>query len=241
MSGRVSLVGAGPGAPDLLTERARERLAAADVVFHDGLVPRSIVALAHSARRISVARRAGPKPMTQDDVTRRLIASARSGHRVVRLKSGDPFVFGRGGEEMDALARAGIDVEIVPGLTSAVAAPALAGIPITRRGMASAVVLLSGHDAAALAGIVSALTPASVTLVILMGLAQRAAIRGALIAGRWPAATPAAVIVNASRRSQRTWRGTVGTLADRALGRGRRAPGVIVIGAVAGRTHGRSR
>lgn len=241
MSGFVSIVGAGPGAADLLTRRALDRLASADVVYHDGLVPRGIVALARSARRISVARRAGAKTLTQEDVNARLIASARSGERVVRLKCGDPFVFARGGEEVAALTRAGIDFEIVPGLTSAIAAPGLAGIPVTQRGLASSVIVLSGHDPAALAEVVAGLKPATTTLLILMGLARRREIRDVLLAHGWPASTPAAIVIDASRRSQRLWRGLVRSLATRSFAGAFRAPGVIVVGAVAGRHNGRSR
>lgn len=237
MTGFVSLVGAGPGDPDLLTRRALRRLEAADVVYYDGLVPAAIVDLAEKAQRISVARRCGPKALTQGDVNRLLIASAREGQRVVRLKCGDPLVFARGGEEADALAHAGVPFEIVPGLTTAIAAPALAGIPLTERGTASVLVVVSGHDGTAFASTIAGLTPATVTLVILMGVARRLDIGVELRRCGWPAATPAAIITNASHRTQRIWRGPLEALGDRgnaAAG----APGVIVIGDVTRRTHG---
>ena len=235
--GFVSLVGAGPGDPDLLTRRAWQRLEDADVVFHDGLVPAAIVRLARSARHISVARRCGPKRLTQAEVNQQLIAAARDGQRVVRLKSGDPLVFARGGEEAEALALARVPFEIVPGLTTAIAAPALAGIPLTERGVASVLVVVSGHSDTAFAATIQRLAPGSVTLVILMGMAHRRDIRAALRRAGWAGETPAAIITNASRRSQRVWRGSL-------AGLGRRdpvpagAPGVIVVGDVAGRTHG---
>ncbi len=130
-TGHVSLVGAGPGDPELLTLRALRRLRAADLVLNDALVPAALVELAPQARRFFVGKRAGRHSIEQDTIHRLMIRAARRGDRVVRLKCGDPFVFGRGGEEALALAEAGIPFEIVPGLSSALAAPALAGIPVT--------------------------------------------------------------------------------------------------------------
>ncbi|MCE9575415.1 MAG: uroporphyrinogen-III C-methyltransferase, partial [Deltaproteobacteria bacterium] len=129
--GHVSLVGAGPGDPELLTLRALRRLREADLVLNDALVPTALVELAPQARRFFVGKRAGRHSIEQDTIHRLMIRAARRGDRVVRLKCGDPFVFGRGGEEALALADAGIPFEIVPGLSSALAAPALAGIPVT--------------------------------------------------------------------------------------------------------------
>ena len=230
--GFVSLVGAGPGDPDLLTYRAIQRLQAADLVLYDGLVPRPILRLATSAECVSVSKRAGRRTRSQADVTQRMITAARGGHVVVRLKSGDPFVLGRGGEEVLALAEAGIPFEIVPGVTSATAAPALAGIPVTHRGLSSGFVVVSGHAPAAYERLVLSLAPGSATLVILMGLAERARIAARLLAGGWRAETPAAVITNASQPGQRVWTGTLGTL-DRDLGaESARDAGVIVIGDV---------
>jgi uroporphyrin-III C-methyltransferase/precorrin-2 dehydrogenase/sirohydrochlorin ferrochelatase len=230
--GFASLVGAGPGDPGLLTVRAVERLRAADVVFHDGLVPEAVVDLATAARHVSVARRAGDKDLTQDAVNAMMIDAARRGLRVVRLKSGDPFVFGRGGEEARALAAAGVPFDVVPGVSAALAAPALAGIPVTHRGLASGFLVLSGHAPAAYVPLLSALAPDSVTVVVLMGLAERAGIRAALGAAGWNPATPAAVVTNASHPDQQVWTGTLDE-----LDRGRDiAPideaGVIVIGPV---------
>src|SRR5215208_1077336 len=176
MTGRVSLVGAGPGDPELLTLRAVRRLREADLVLYDALVPTEILAFASRARRFYVGKRAGRASIEQDAINRLMIREARRGHRVVRLKCGDPFVFGRGGEEALALAAAGIACEVVPGVTSALAAPLLAGIPVTHRGLASAFLVVSGHAESAYGPVLRSLAPGSATVVILMGLANRAAI-----------------------------------------------------------------
>jgi uroporphyrin-III C-methyltransferase len=228
----VSLVGAGPGDPDLLTYRAIQRLQSADLVLYDGLVPRPILRLATSAVCVSVSKRAGRSTLTQAEVTDRMIAAARRGQFVVRLKSGDPFVLGRGGEEALALARAGVPCEVVPGVTTATSAPALAGIPVTHRGVASAFAVVSGHAPSAYERLVSSIAPGGVTLVVLMGMAERTRIAARLIAGGWPGATPAAIIVNASQPGQRVWTGTLATLGHEREGDGREDPGVIVIGDV---------
>jgi uroporphyrin-III C-methyltransferase/precorrin-2 dehydrogenase/sirohydrochlorin ferrochelatase len=230
--GFASLVGAGPGDPDLLTWRAIQRLQSADLVLYDGLVPRDIVRLATSAECVSVSKRAGRSTLSQEAVSDRMIAAARRGQLVVRLKSGDPFVLGRGGEEALALARAGVPFEVVPGVTTATSAPALAGIPVTHRGVASAFVVVSGHAAAAYVPIVRSLPPGAATLVVLMGMAERARLAAHLTAAGWPAATPAAIIVNASQPGQRVWTGTIATLGHEREGDGREDPGVIVIGEV---------
>ena len=150
MTGFVSLVGAGPGDPELLTIKAARRLNEADLVLHDALVSPEILALAPKARAFDVGKRARRKSTPQDVIHRIMIHAARRGQRVVRLKGGDPFVLGRGGEEALALAAAGIPFEVIPGLSSAVAAPALAGIPVTHRGLTSGFMVVSGHAAAVL-------------------------------------------------------------------------------------------
>jgi uroporphyrin-III C-methyltransferase len=231
-AGFVSLVGAGPGDPDLLTYRAIQRLLAADLVLYDGLVPPSIVRLAASARHISVSKRAGAKTITQDEVSDLLVAAARRGERVVRLKSGDPFVLGRGGEEVAALAAAGVPFEVVPGVTSAVAAPALAGIPLTHRGVASGFVVVSGHAPNAYATLLGSLAPGSATVVVLMGMVQRAAIARFLVDAGWPKAMPAAIVACASQPDERVWVGSIGDLGADGLVVDRDEPGVIVIGDV---------
>jgi uroporphyrin-III C-methyltransferase len=232
-AGLVSLVGAGPGNPDLLTLRAFQRLRDADVVYHDGLVPDAIVRIAARARRVSVARRAGVKTLTEQDVIDRLVASARDGRRVVRLKAGDPFVFGRGGEEVAALAEAGVPFEVVPGISAVTAAPALAGIPLTLRGVASSFVVVSGHASSAFSPVLGVLAPASTSIVVLMGLRERQAIAACLRQAGWQPSTPAAVVINASQPGQRVWRGRLGELGHDIGDLSPADAGVIVIGEVA--------
>jgi uroporphyrin-III C-methyltransferase/precorrin-2 dehydrogenase/sirohydrochlorin ferrochelatase len=228
MTGFVSLVGAGPGDPDLLTLRAVDRLRAADLVLYDALVDRAALRHAPQARWAYVGKRAGRHSIEQETIERVMIRRARRGERVVRLKSGDPVVFGRGGEEALALAAAGVPCEIVPGVSAAVAAPALSGIPVTHRGLASAFVVVSGHAEEAYGPVLRSLEPSSATLVILMGIATRAATARMLLSRGWSADTPVAILFSASRPDAFTWRGTLGTAATApATG----APGVIVIGA----------
>ncbi|MCA9678580.1 MAG: uroporphyrinogen-III C-methyltransferase, partial [Myxococcales bacterium] len=231
--GLVSLVGAGPGDPELLTRRALDRLGRADLILNDALVPDELVALAPQARRFYVGKRAGRHSIDQDGIHRLMIRAARRGDRVVRLKCGDPFVFGRGGEEALALQAAGVPFEIVPGVTSAIAGPALAGIPVTHRGLASGFVVVSGHAESAYAPILGSLAPAAATVVVLMGLTTRGALAGFLIARGWDAATPAAVVLGASHDGAATWTGRLDGLAAAALPPGE-LPGLLVIGAVAG-------
>jgi uroporphyrin-III C-methyltransferase len=231
--GRVSLVGAGPGDPGLLTRTAVARLRAADLVLYDALVDDRILRLARRAQRFYVGKRAGRHAMSQAAIEALLIRAARRGKRVVRLKGGDPFVFGRGGEEALALQRAGVACEVVPGISSAIAAPGAAGIPVTHRGLASAFLVVSGHDEEAFAAAVAALRPNLVTLVVLMGLGRSAAIASRLIDGGWPRGTPAAVIVDATRPEQQVWRGTLDALAAEAATIEPAGAGTIVIGEVA--------
>jgi uroporphyrin-III C-methyltransferase/precorrin-2 dehydrogenase/sirohydrochlorin ferrochelatase len=231
-AGFVSLVGAGPGDPDLVTFRGIQRLREADLVLYDGLVSRQIVRLAETAERVSVARRAGPKALAHAKVIEWMIAAARRGLRVVRLKAGDPFVLGRGGEEALALAKAGVPFEVIPGVSSALAAPALAGIPITHRGLASGFVVVSGHAPDAYRPLLSSLAPESATVVVLMGGAERAGIRRCLIAAGWRPTTPAAVVANASQPGQRVWLGTLDRLEAAGSVVEAGDAGVIVIGPV---------
>src|SRR4029077_1300135 len=144
--GHVSLVGAGPGDPELLTRKALLRLRRADLVLYDALVDARVLAVARRGQRFFVGKRAGRQALTQEAIHGVMIRAARRGRRVVRLKGGDPFVFGRGGEEMLALQDAGVAFDVVPGVTSALAAPALARIPLTHRGVSSALLVVSGHD-----------------------------------------------------------------------------------------------
>jgi len=230
--GHVSLVGAGPGDPGLLTRTAIARLRAADLVLYDALIDKRILRYARRAQRFFVGKRAGRHAMTQEAIHALMIRAARRGRRVVRLKGGDPFVFGRGGEEALALQHAGIAYDVVPGVTSAVAAPAAAGIPLTHRGVASAFLVVSGHEDEAFASAIAQLRPNGVTVVVLMGLARSAAIARRLIDRGWSPATPAAVIVDASKPQQQVWRGTVGLLAADAVDIDARGAGTIVIGDV---------
>src|ERR671929_1335514 len=164
--GFVSLVGAGPGDPELLTLRAVARLREADLVLYDALAGREALHLAPHARWFYVGKRARRRSIAQESIERLMIQAARRGERVVRLKCGDPFVLGRGGEEALALARAGVAYEVVPGVSSAIAAPALAGIPVTHRGLASGFAVLSGHSPEAYEPALSTLAPGSLTLVV---------------------------------------------------------------------------
>ena len=232
MKGHVSLVGAGPGDPALLTRAAIARLRAAEFVLYDALVDDRILRYARRARRLFVGKRAGRHAMTQTAIHALMIRAARRGRRVVRLKGGDPFVFGRGGEEALALQHAGISYDVVPGISSAIAAPAAAGIPVTHRGVASAFLVVSGHEAEAFASAIAQLQPNGVTVVVLMGLGRSAAIACDLIDRGWSRGTPAAVIVDASRAKQQVWRGTLEQLAAEESVMDTSGAGTIVIGDV---------
>ncbi|HET6956849.1 MAG TPA: uroporphyrinogen-III C-methyltransferase, partial [Vicinamibacterales bacterium] len=233
--GRVALVGAGPGDPGLLTRKAIAKLRAADLVLYDALIDEKILRYARHAQRFFVGKRQGRHALTQDKINALMIRAARRGRRVVRLKGGDPFVLGRGGEEALALASAGVSFDVVPGVTSAIAAPALAGIPVTHRGLASSFLVVSGHDEDTFAAATAALTPGATTLIILMGVARSAALAQHLLSRGWPGGTPAALVVDGSRPAQQAWRGT---LDDLALKRAtidssdRSSPGTIVVGEV---------
>jgi uroporphyrin-III C-methyltransferase/precorrin-2 dehydrogenase/sirohydrochlorin ferrochelatase len=170
--------------------------------------------------------------MSQQTINGLMIRAARRGKRVVRLKGGDPFVFGRGGEEALALQAAGISVDVVPGVTSAVAAPALAGIPVTHRGVSSAFLVVGGHDLNAFASAVDNVAPNDLTLVVLMGVGRRAALARRLVERGWHGSTPAAIVVDASRATQTVWRGTLEDLAAERVDIDQDGPGTMVIGQV---------
>jgi len=234
--GSVSLVGAGPGDPGLLTVRGRERLAQADAVVYDRLVHPDVVALARpGARRVYTGKSRGHQVMSQEAVNNLLVLLAAEGRSVVRLKGGDPFVFGRGGEEAEVLARAGIPFEIVPGITSAVAVPAYAGIPVTDRRAASGVSFVTGHlhpsdprsrvDWALLGG-------GRETIVILMGMRHLSAIAAALVEGGRHPQTPAAAIAWGTTEQQATVTAPVVEIAERAAETGIGAPAIVVVGEV---------
>jgi uroporphyrin-III C-methyltransferase / precorrin-2 dehydrogenase / sirohydrochlorin ferrochelatase len=229
--GLVSLVGGGPGDPDLLTVRARRRLAEADVVVVDRLAPRSVLAdLGPDVLVVDVGKSPDEHPVPQDEINRLLVAQARLGRRVVRLKGGDPFVLGRGGEELAYCRAAGVDVEVVPGVTSAFAVPAAAGIPVTHRGLSRQVTLLSGHHDADWA----ALARSAGTLVVLMGVAALPMIAAGLLGHGMDPATPVAIIERGWLPDQRTTTATLDRITDVAARRRPRNPAVLVIGAVAG-------
>jgi uroporphyrin-III C-methyltransferase len=232
VAGFVSIVGAGPGDPGLLTRRAAQRLRQADLVLYDALVDPAVLRLARRAQRFSVGKRAGRPGVAQETIHALMIRAARRGKRVVRLKGGDPFVLGRGGEEAVALAAAGIPFEIVPGVTSAVAAPALAGIPVTHRGLASGFLVVSGHDGSAFGPILETLAPNSLTLVVLMGLARRREVAALLLRRGWRPHTPAAVVIAASTPRAARWIGTLADLGGVSLAERPGEPGTLVVGEV---------
>ena len=232
MIGLVSLVGAGPGDPELLTLRAVSRLRGADLVLYDALVDRSALQHAPQARWAYVGKRAGRHSIAQETIERVMIRRARRGERIVRLKSGDPFVFGRGGEEALALAAAGVPCEVVPGVSSSIAGPGLAGIPVTHRGLSTAFTVVSGHARQAWAPVLESLAPGAATLVVLMGLGSRAETCAALLARGWPSDTPAAIVLSAGTPQARSWRGTLVALPACTLpSLHPESPGLLVIGA----------
>jgi len=235
--GSVSLVGAGPGDPDLLTVAAVARLAAADVIYYDALIGPGVLAHARpGARLVAVGKRRGAAVMSQEAIEAALIREVRAGRRVVRLKGGDPFVFGRGGEEALALLRAGIRAEIVPGITAGVAVPAAAGIPLTHRGVASSAALCTAHDLGdspagrALRRRIGRLARAAETLVLFMAGAHLGRLRDVLIEAGLPRTTPAAVVESGTLPGERARRGVLADLADLGAG-GSGGPILVVVGA----------
>jgi uroporphyrin-III C-methyltransferase / precorrin-2 dehydrogenase / sirohydrochlorin ferrochelatase len=233
--GRVALVGAGPGDPDLLTLRALQRLQDADAVVHDRLgTGRALDYARRDADFIPVGKAPGHKGATQDGINALLLSLAREGKRVVRLKGGDPFIFGRGGEELEFLRAHGIDVEIVPGITAATGAAATAGVPLTHRGMARAVTFVTAATADGIDAIDwAALAQLGQTLVVYMGVAAAGDIAQRLIAHGMDSATPIAAVENATSPDQRILTGRLGNLAAQMRQHGVQNPAVIVIGEVA--------
>jgi len=229
----VSLVGAGPGDPELLTRRAADRLAAADLVLYDALVPEEALQLAPAAKRFYVGKRPRRHSLAQETIHALMIRAARRGQRVVRLKGGDPFVLGRGGEEVLALAAAGIPFEVVPGVSAATAVPGLAGIPVTHRGVSPAVLVVSGHAEEAYRPALESLAPGCATVVVLMGLASRVALAGLMRERGWSASTPAAILIAGATPGAWQWVGSLAELAEAELpARLRGAPGTLVVGRV---------
>jgi uroporphyrin-III C-methyltransferase/precorrin-2 dehydrogenase/sirohydrochlorin ferrochelatase len=231
---RVWLVGAGPGDPELLTLKAARLLASADVVVHDHLVSPEILAhLPRRARRIYAGKQRGHHTMTQEEINRMLVALARRGKRIVRLKGGDPFIFGRGGEEALALARAGIAFEVVPGITAATGVAAAVGIPLTHRAIAQACVLVTGSRRKSDPELDwKGLARPGQTIVVYMGLAGLERVSRELIAHGLSPRTPAAIIQQGTTPGQRFVGGTLAALPRLAVEARLRAPTLIVIGKV---------
>lgn len=234
-TGRVALVGAGPGDPDLLTVKAARLIAEADVIFADRLAGSDILKLARSdAEIVSVGKSKGEHSVPQEQIHTLMIAAARAGRIVVRLKGGDPFVFGRGGEEVLALRAAGVPVEVVPGVSSALACAASAQIPLTHREAAQAVTFVTGHAALGAEPDLDwlALARPNQTVVVFMGLGTAPAIAERLMsAGRDPA-TPVAIVENGSRPEEIIAHGSLGELADLIAQAGVSGPALLIIGEV---------
>ena len=228
--GHVSLVGAGPGDPGLWTVRGARRLEEADLVLYDALIDIDALRRVTRAQCFCVGKRARRDSVPQETIHRLMIRAARQGKRVVRLKGGDPFVFGRGGEEALALAMAGAPFEVVPGVTTAVAAPELAGIPVTHRGVASAFLVLAGHTSAAVDSTLRSVRPNTVSMVILMGIGSRRDLASRLMAHGWSADTPAAIVCAASTPDAWTWTGALAQLGSATPPAG--LAGVLVVGEV---------
>ncbi|HXA42995.1 MAG TPA: uroporphyrinogen-III C-methyltransferase [Candidatus Solibacter sp.] len=232
---RVYLVGAGPGDPELLTVRAARLLEAADFVFHDALVPQAILdRVREGAEMVAVGHRAGGAKPSVEPAAKEMARQALAGNVVVRLKGGDPFLFGRGGEEAQALLDAGVAFEVVPGVSSALAGPAAAGIPVTHRRLAASVTIVTGHECEGELERVrwDALATASDTLVVLMGAGRLTQLSRRIIAAGRPPATPAAVVMAASRPEQRQALATLADIAQAARAAGIGAPAILVVGEV---------
>ena len=233
--GSVTLVGAGPGAPDLLTLRAVKAIQRADAVLFDALIDPTILDLARpDARRIDVGKRCGRHAMNQDAINRLIVGLAQSGAHVVRLKGGDPFVFGRGGEELDSLREAGVPVEVVPGVTAACAAAASLQIPLTHRDVARSLHFVTGHgsDGEVPAHDWRALAASGGTIAAYMASRTFRRVAASLIEAGLSGATPAVAVENASRPDESHLHGTLATLADRLEAQRLDGPTLVLIGSV---------
>ncbi|MFO1014937.1 MAG: uroporphyrinogen-III C-methyltransferase [Caulobacteraceae bacterium] len=230
-AGRVWLVGAGPGDPELLTLKALKALQGADVVVHDGLVSDAILDLAPAAaRKLSVAKRKSRHSYKQDEINRLIVAFAQEGLNVVRLKGGDPFIFGRGGEELEACRAAGVDCIVVPGVTAALAASASAGAPLTHRGAAQSVTFVTGHAANGELPDLdwASLARANHTVAIYMGASVAGAVAARLIGAGRAGSTPALIVENASLAQERRVPATLATLSHAAEGLS--GPALLIVG-----------
>jgi uroporphyrin-III C-methyltransferase/precorrin-2 dehydrogenase/sirohydrochlorin ferrochelatase len=233
-TGRVSLVGAGPGDPELLTLRAARALREADVIVYDKLVDPAVLEYARrDARRIFVGKSKGDHTLPQGEINALLVAEAKAGRHVVRLKGGDPFVFGRGGEELDVLVAEGVRVEVVPGITAATGCAAYAGFPLTHRDHASSVVFVSGHSKDGLSELDwRALANPRQTIVVYMGVGAAGEVAGKLIEAGLSASTPIAIVEKGTRWDQRVIKGELQQAADLIRQHGVAGPALLVIGAV---------
>jgi uroporphyrin-III C-methyltransferase len=235
MSGMVYLVGAGPGDPELLTLKGRRLLATADVVVHDRLIAPALLDMIETGTmRISVGKAAGGPSTPQAEITELLVRLGRAGRTVVRLKGGDPFIFGRGGEEALALRAAGIPFEIVPGVTAGIAGPAYAGIPVTHRGLARSVAFVTGHEDVDVDGPVidwPALARVD-TLVVFMAGRTAAVVASHLVASGRAGDTPAAIVRDASLPGQEVWTTDLATLAANGAGDLAGRPALLIVGPV---------
>ncbi|MHB1175380.1 MAG: uroporphyrinogen-III C-methyltransferase [Sulfuriferula sp.] len=237
-TGKVYLIGAGPGDPELMTLKAVRLLNSADVVLVDDLVNRAVLVHARmDARIIEAGKRGGCQSTPQDFIHRQMINEARTGKVVARLKGGDPFMFGRGGEEIEALRAAGIPVEIVSGVTSGIAAPATLGIPVTHRNWAPGVTFVTGHARDGNSVNWAALAAARTTLVIYMGIKNLPEIVAQLMEAGLPATTPAAVIQNGTLAEQQHIKSSLGNLQAATQQAGIGSPAIMVIGEVASLAH----
>jgi uroporphyrin-III C-methyltransferase len=235
-AGRVVLVGAGPGDPDLLTLRAAKVIAEAEVVFADRLVGKGVMELIPApAQTVHVGKSRGEHSVPQAEIHRRMIEAARSGKRVVRLKGGDPFIFGRGGEEVEALRAAGVEVEVVPGISAALGIAAAVQIPLTHRDMAQAVTFVTGHAALGKEPDLdwASLARPNQTVVVYMGVGNADAIAARLIAAGRDPATPVAVIENGTRANEVAAFGALGNISEAIQASGISGPALLIIGEVA--------
>jgi len=235
VTGSVALVGAGPGDPDLLTVKAARLIGGADVVFADRLVGDGVLALAAAdAEVVSVGKSKGEHSVPQDEIHARMIAAARAGKRVVRLKGGDPFIFGRGGEEVEALRAAGVEVDVVPGISAALGVAASAQIPLTHRDVAQAVTFVTGHAKLGETPDLDwdALARGNQTVVVYMGVGTAGTIAARLVAAGRDAATPVAVIENGTRAEEIRAFGVLGELSEIIVHAGIQGPALLVIGEV---------
>lgn len=234
--GKVYLVGAGPGDPGLMTLKGKALLECADVVVYDALISPQVLAMINpNAEQINAGKRKGMHSLVQEDITQLLVNKAQSGGCIVRLKGGDPFIFGRGGEEMEELVAAGVPVEVVPGITSGIAAPAYAGIPLTHRNYSSSVTFVTGHEGAGKyrpAVNWQAIAHGSETIVIYMGIHNLPYIIGQLLMAGLSATTPIALIRWGTRPEQEELRGTLETIVRQVETTGFSAPAIAVIGQV---------